>query len=110
MINIGMISILLMHSVLMMTPYYTQPINNSKVTNEWVGNSHNRESFLNVTPFNITIDGEELHLWYDQNSMVYFDEECTEPFIAPSGNPYLYINLDGVVGFAEFYNEGELDK
>lgn len=77
---------------------------------EWIGNSHSRESFLVATPFKMTIDGEELNLWYDQNSMVYSDEECTEPFLAPSGNPYLYMNLDGVVGFAEFYNEGELGK
>lgn len=75
---------------------------------EWIGNSHNRESFLVATPFKMTVDGEELNLWYDQNSMVYFDEKCTESFLAPSGNPYLYMNLDGVVGFAEFYNEGEL--
>lgn len=77
-------------------------------TTEWIGNSHNRESFLVATPFTMTIDGEELHLWYDQNFMVYFNEECTDPFLAPSGNPYLNMNLDGVIGFAEFYDEEDL--
>lgn len=70
--------------------------NAEPIVPDWT-NVHTRESFLVATPFDVVIDGEELHLYYDQNNDVFTDEECKIPFLAPNELPYKYYSNIGFV-------------
>lgn len=59
--------------------------------------SHTDDDILVCTEFTLEIDGQQMDLYYDKDDVVFTDPDCIYPFIAPSGYPYTYANLDGTV-------------